>query len=296
MLLVTGITGHSGRHFLQQLIDNSYSGKIRCVVRKNSDLDALNSSGLDIELVFGDLNDYAFVSKAIKNAKTILHIYNIHHSIAIVHAAITNNVERAILVHTTGIYSDCKSVSSEYKRIEEEIFSKSKDRLNLTILRPSMIYGDICDHNMSKFIKMIDVLKIFPLIDDGKCLIQPVNAKDLGKAYYDVLMSPEVTSNKQYNLTGDRPINIKYALFFIRKHLNKTTIFISVSIKISVCIAYIFKILTLGQFDIVEKVLRMGEDRAYSHELAKKDFGYHPMSFEEGIQNEIIQFKIGKQR
>ena len=32
---------------------------------------------------------------------------------------------------------------------------------------------------------------------NGERLIQPVNAKDLGKAYYEVLIRPGVTANKQ---------------------------------------------------------------------------------------------------
>ena len=31
----------------------------------------------------------------------------------------------------------------------------------------------------------------------------------------------------------------------------------------------------------------MGEDRAYSHELAEKDFNYSPIPFEKGIEIEI---------
>lgn len=226
-----------------------------------------------------------------KDVETVFHIYNIYHSPKIIEAAINNKVERAILVHTTGIYSKYKSASSEYNRIESEVIKKAKDKITLTILRPTMIYGDMCDHNMSKFIKMIDKFRIFPLINGGKSLIQPVNARDLGKAYYDVLMKPEVTADKQYNLSGDKPISIKEALTIISNKLDKNTVFISVPIKMSVFAAYILKGITVGKVNIVEKVLRMGEDRAYSHELAKKDFNYTPMSFDEGIEIEINEFK-----
>lgn len=194
-------------------------------------------------------------------------------------------------MHTTGIYSRYKSASSDYFRIESEVMKIAKNKISLTILRPTMIYGDMCDHNMSKFIKMINNLPFFPLVNGGKSLIQPVNARDLGKAYYDVLMNPQITANKQYNLSGNKPISIKEALTIISKKLNKNTIFIPVPINISVFIAYMLKGMTLGKLDIVEKILRMGEDRVYSHELAKKDFNYNPMSFEEGIDIEINEFK-----
>lgn len=291
MLLVTGITGHTGRYFLQELIDNNYEGKIRCVVREISNIEILKNSGLDIEVVTGDLNNRSFIDKIMEDVETVFHIYNIHHSLNILESAIQNNVKRAILVHTTGIYSKYKSASEEYIRIESEVIEKARYNIKLTILRPTMIYGDMCDHNMSKFIKMIDKMKIYPLIDGGEGLIQPVNARDLGKAYYNVLMNTEITANKQYDLSGDKPITVKEALAIISHNLNKKTIFISVPMKLSVFAAYVLKILTLGKFDIVEKVLRMGEDRAYNHKLAKSDFNYSPMSFEKGISIEVDEFK-----
>jgi hypothetical protein len=44
----------------------------------------------------------------------------------------------------------------------------------------------------------------------------------------------------------------------------------------------------------VEQVLRMREDKAFSHESAAKDFGYGPLSFQEGIREEVQEFLTGK--
>lgn len=291
MLLVTGITGHTGQFFLQQLITHNYKGKIRCTVRKNSNVEVLKNSGLDIELVYGDLNDEKFINEIMDGVHEVLHIYNIHHSPTIIRAAISNNAKRVILVHTTGIYSKFKMASEEYKRIEDEVLKiAKKNKINITILRPTMIYGDLCDSNMSKFIKMVDKLRLFPLINGGKSLIQPVNARDLGKAYYQVLMNPQITSNKQYDLSGHKAISIKEALQTISDELNKKTIFIPVPMALSLFVAKTLRLITLGKIDIIEKVLRMGEDRSYSHEQAKIDFNYDPMPFEEGIKIEICEF------
>lgn len=290
MLLVTGITGHSGRYFLNELAKNNYSGKIKCTIRKESNIKLLEESILDIDLCVGNLNDLSFINNIIHDVKTVLHIYNIHYSIEIVKAAIHNGVERVILVHTTGIYSNYKSASEEYKRIESEVIKIAENKIDLTILRPTMIYGDICDRNISKFIKLIDKNKIIPLINRGKSSIQPVNARDLGKAYYDVLVNPKETINKQFDLSGEKPISIKDTLKIISVNMNKKTIYIPVHLKFSILLAYLIKIFTLRKVDIVEKVQRMGEDRAYSHELAKQCFNYNPIAFEEGIKLEIDEY------
>lgn len=299
MLLVTGITGHTGRNFLQELIDHKYEGPIRCIVRETSDTSMLDNSGLNIEKVYGDLNDKEFIRKALNGIDDIMHIYNIHHSPMIVEAAIENNVKRAILVHTTGIYSNFKYASQGYKDVEKkvsELTSKSNCPTKVTILRPTMIYGDLCDSNMSKFIKMIDKFRVMPVINGGRSLIQPVNARDLGKAFYTVLTSPEKTAGKAYDLSGEKPLQMIEVFRLLSDNLNKKTIFVSVPLGFGVFLARVAKLFTLGKVDYVEKVQRMAEDRSYSHEEAKSDFNYKPMSFEDGIQIEVKQYlkKRGK--
>jgi len=293
MLLVTGITGHTGRYFLKELIDHKYEGPIRCIVRETSDITMLDNSGLNIEKVYGDLNNKEFVWKAVNGVDNIMHIYNIHHSPMIVEAAIENNVKRAILVHTTGIYSNFKYASQGYKDVEKKVTEMTADpncSTKVTILRPTMIYGDLCDSNISKFIKMIDKFRFMPVIDGGKSLIQPVNARDLGKAFYTVLMSPEKTAGKAYDLSGEKPLQMIEVFKMISDNLNKKTIFVSVPLGFGVVLAKIAKVLTVGKINYIERVQRMGEDRSYPHAEAKKDFKYNPMSFEEGIQIEVNQY------
>lgn len=293
MLLVTGITGHTGRYFLQELINHKYEGPIRCIVRETSDTSMLDNSGLNIEKVYGDLNNKEFVRKAVNGVDNIMHIYNIHHSPMIVEAAIENNVKRAILVHTTGIYSNFKYASQSYKNIEKRVAEMTADPncpTEVTILRPTMIYGDLCDSNMSKFIKMIDKFRAMPVINGGRSLIQPVNARDLGKAFYSVLMSPEKTAGKAYDLSGEKPLQMIEVFKMISDKLNKKTTFVSVPLGFGVFLARVAKLFTFGKVDYIEKVQRMAEDRSYSHEEAKSDFNYRPMSFEEGIQIEVKQY------
>lgn len=293
MLLVTGITRHTGRYFLQELINHKYEGPIRCIVRKTSDTSMLDNSGLNIEKVYGDLNDKEFIKEVMNGVENIMHIYNIHHSPMIVEAAIENNVKRATLVHTTGIYSNFKYDSQGYKDVEKKVFEMTADPncpTKVTILRPTMIYGDLCDSNMSKFIKMIDRFRVMPVINGGRSLIQPVNARDLGKAFYTVLISPEKTAGKSYDLSGEKPLEMIEVFRLISDNLNKKTTFVSIPLGFGVVLAQIAKVLTLGKIDYVEKVQRMAEDRSYSHQEAKNDFNYNPMSFEKGIHIEVKQY------
>lgn len=291
MILVTGITGHTGRYFIQELVKNNYKDKIRCIVRDKESEKVLENTGLNYEIVVGDLEDCEFLNQACKNVDTILEIYNIRYSLNVLKAALNNKVKRIIFVHTTGIFSKFKMASAEYKEIESKVIAEAKGKIDITILRPTMIYGDICDHNISKFIKMMDKMRIYPLIAGGKAKIQPVNARDLGRAYYKVLMNPERTKNKSYNLSGEKEITIREMLELILKKLNKRTLFITIPMFIATPAAYILKFITFGKVNIVEKVLRMNETRVFSNEEARRDFGYTTLNFEKGIEEEIEQYK-----
>lgn len=291
MLLVTGITGHTGRYFLQELINNKYEDTIRCIIRKTSDTSMLDNSGLNIEKVYGDIYDEVFLEKVTKGVEEIVHIINIRHTLRVLNAAIKNDVKRIVGVHTTGIFSKFRIASEEYVVIEEEIKELlSKNDLSITILRPTMIYGDVCDRNMSKFIKMIDRFRVFPVINHGKSLIQPVNARDLGKAYYDVLMMAVEKSKSEYILSGEKPITMLEAFKLISKNLGKKTTFISFPLGFGVIMARFLKGITIGKIDYIERVQRMSEDRSFSHEEATADFGYKPESFKVGIAREVKEY------
>lgn len=290
MLLIIGATGHTGKYLLEELDKHNYKEKIRFFIRNEEKKKIFENYNLNYEVMIGDLKNEEDLKKACEGIDTIFEIYNIRYSMKVLDAALLNNVKRIIFVHTTGIYSKYKMASSEYKIIEKEVIEKAKNKIDITILRPTMIYGDICDRNIVKFIKMMDKMKIYPMIAGGKAKIQPVNARDLGTAYYKVLINENTTRNKDYNLSGGTEIEIKEMLKMISNKLNKKTIFITIPLRTSVILAYIIRFFSFGKIDIVEKVLRMNETRTFSYENAKKDFGYNPMSLEEGLDIEIKQY------
>lgn len=295
MLLITGITGHSGKYFLKELIKNNYETKIRVVIRGNSSFDYLEKSGLNIEILKGDLSDQSFLEIALKDVDTLFHIASIFYSVNVVKAAISNGVKRIILVHTTGIYSMFKSASYEYKAIEDQVhvlIGNSGKSIELTILRPTMIFGYENDRNIFKFIRFVDKMPIIPVIDRGKGFIQPVHGRDLGKAYFQVLVSNNLA--QEYILSGERSLSMLELFTLIGEYLGKQKYIISIPTQLGVLLAQIAKIVTLGRIDYVERVQRMSENRNFSHENATRDFNYDPESFNDNLNNEVLLYKERK--
>lgn len=294
MLAITGITGHSGGFLLEQLKENHYSEPIRCMVRKLSITERLDNSCLQIEKMVGDLSSDIDLESLVDGAETVLHIASIFWSLRVVDACRKKKVKRVILVHTTGIFSKYKMAAEEYNQIEQKLSSIDVGEMQITILRPTMIFGDIRqDHNIHKFIRMVDKLPVILEINHGAGLIQPVNARDLGRAYYQVVTATKLPE-KEYILSGQRSISIHELFLLIGKYLGKEIHIISCPMWFGVFLAKALKFCTIGKVDYIERVLRMGEDRNYEHLKATRDFGYSPENFDLGLKREVLEYRGAK--
>jgi len=289
MLYITGITGHSGLWFLERLIRENYKGKIRCVVLPESETEFLDKSGLNIEIVIGNLNDQEFLKTTMSGCNTVLHIASIILSPNVIEAAIHNGLEWAILVHTTGRYSKYKSASEEYITIEDSILKK-RDEIGITIVRPTMIYGSCRDQNMYKLITFLDRVKFFPMFGQGSNLMQPVHASDLGNAYYAIIQNRSRTFNKDYNLGGQEALSYLDLVQTVSSALNRRNVIIKIPLWFSILAAKVYNALDKNAVISVEQVLRMQEDKAFGSETAVNDFGYSPVSFQEGIKEEVEEY------
>ena len=291
MLLVTGLTGKTGRCFLRKLEEEGYPEPIRAVVRPTSDVSCLEQSPLAIERVSGDLTDPEFLSRAVEGVDTVLHIANIRYSLGLTRAALGQGVSRLILVHTTGIYSKFKRASAEYLEIEQELEQLTANQpVSVTILRPTMIYGGVDDGNIAVFLRMVDKLRLFPAVGGGRFALQPVHREDLAQAYLDVLTHPDQTAGKIYDLSGSYPIDLIDILQEMSRLLGKKTRFVTVPFGLTYFGAVCLYGVSFGRVDIREKVQRLVEPRAYPHDQAAADFGYSPMDFREGLAREVEEY------
>jgi nucleoside-diphosphate-sugar epimerase len=292
MLYVTGITGHTGRWFLQRLVRERCAAPLRCVVRDTSDLSVLMASGLDVELVKGDLTAPGFLNSSMSGVDTVLHIAGIDFSSGVMRAALANGVTWAVLVHTTGRYSRYKSASEGYIQTEDTILSM-RDRIGVTILRPTMIYGSSRDRNMYLLIDFLYRHRFFPVFGSGANLLQPVLARDLGNAYFDVLARRDDTFNREYDLPGKAPLSYLDLIHATLTALNRRTFVIHLPVTLSIVAAYLYNRLVRNPLISVEQVRRMQEDKTFPYDRAAADFGYAPASFTEGIRDEVAEYLRG---
>lgn len=299
ILAVTGLTGKkSGGGTAAMLaahqdeVLEKFPGGVRALIRATSDTSRLDAADFPFQKLCGDLTDPDFLEQAFQGVDTILHIAGITLTPKITDAAVKCGVRRLICVHTTGIYSKYKAAGENYRRIDSYVEAQCKDNhIALTILRPTMIYGNTSDHNVVRFIKMVDRLPLMPVVNGAKYDLQPVHYMDLSEAYFRVLMNG-ITEDRNYILSGGAPIPLRKMLTEIGNCLGKKVHFINCPFPIAYAGAWLLYLVTFGKKDYREKVQRLCEPRTYPHEDASRDFGYSPRNFEDGIAEEVREYQL----
>ena len=300
-LVLTGVTGQkSGGVFLEHIasyieeISAKFPGGITVACRESSNTSRLEDLLPQAIIKRGDLSDANFLQEAFAGADTIVHIAWIRFSRQVADAAAAVGARRLICVHTTGIYSKYKAAGEEYRHIDAYVEEKCKSfNISLTILRPTMIYGNTTDMNVTRFIRMVDRLPVMPVVNGARYELQPVHYKDLAQAYYSCLMN-EATGNHNYSLSGGEVIQLRDMLKVIGDNLGKKVTFVSVPYPLAYAGAWCVYVASLGKVDYREKVQRLCEPRVYSHEDATRDFGYNPRTFREGVIGEVKEYLAKK--
>lgn len=302
ILAITGATGRKSGGVFSDVISKNiaevkkyFPDGIKALVRVQSNTSILEKKIPGLKIERGDFEDIEFLENALIEVDTLVHIAGIHTSKKIVTAASKAKVRRLILVHTTGIYSKYKAAGEEYRKIDESIYKICKrQNIGLTILRPTMIYGNLTDDNICVFIKMVDKLPIMPVVNGARYALQPVHYEDLGKAYYDVMIHEKETWNHDYILSGGAPIELRDIFLSIGEKLEKNVKFFSVPFLIAYTGSIILYWLSGRKLDYREQVQRLCEPRVFSYSEAETDFGYKPRDFYTGIIDEIKEYQSAK--
>ena len=282
MILLTGATGFLGGYVLEELVKRGH--EVICFVRETSNLDKIKQ--LNVPYIFGELDDFESICKALEDKEALINIASLGfgHAPNIVNACQKMNVKRAIFVSTTGIFTKLNPDSKVIRLEAERLIKESK--LDYTIIRPTMIYGTPKDRNMWRLVKYLKRLPVLPILGDGTYLQQPVYVKDLAWA---VVSAYETDSSikKAYNISGLEALTYNEVVDVTGKALGKKVLKIHVPMKLSYNLLKIYEKISSKPKLKAEQVLRLNENKVFSHEDAAKDFGYKPMSFHEGIALEI---------
>lgn len=280
-IFVTGATGFTGSRVVPLLLKNGF--EVRCLYRASSDRSPLN--GLKIEWALGDVADTESLTSAMQGTDALVNIASLGfgHADSIIRAAKDAGIKRAIFISTTAIFTRLNA-SSKKVRVAAELAIETSG-LKYTILRPTMIYGSPRDRNMWRLIRFMRLSPIVPVFGDGKYLQQPIFVDDVAAAVLSCLQS-EATIGKSYNIAGAHPLTYNEVIDTIAKALNRQIWKFYIPSSLVISLLRLFERIHIPLPIKSEQVLRLNEDKNFNYVEAQRDFGFTPLSFEEGISIE----------
>ncbi len=286
-VFVTGGTGFTGSRLVPLLLQEGY--QVRCLYRPTSDRSTLLSAHPDIEWVEGDLSRTQPLASAMHGSDVLVNRASLGfgHADSILHAAQTVGIERASFISTTAIFTRLNAKSRQV-RVAAEL-SIEMSGLQYTIIRPTMIYGSPRDRNIWRLIRFLRYSPVIPVFGGGLSLQQPIYVDDVARAVVGCLSSAK-TVCKSYNIAGKHPLTYNEVIDTIAGQLKKQVWKWHIPSTPVIALLSFFEHLRIPLPIKAEQVQRLNENKNYSTSEAERDFGFRPLSFEEGVGFEIAAY------
>jgi len=290
--------------------------KLRVLVRKTSN--TTNLKKLNVEIVFGSLNDLDSLRKATENIETVYHLaamlgspeitynqlyeVNVKGTENLIKACTENKVKRFVLISSVAAMGPTKNMADETTKCNPKTdydktkhFSEiavRKSELGWTIIRPTMVYGPGEIRNKAKMFRLIQK-GFFAIIGNGKNLMSLVYIDNLVSGI--ILAGESTRAIKQTYIISDKnPYTMNEFIKTIAKQEKVRTPF-----HIPVWLAYIgafcFKILRffgVPQLLSVDRIKNMTMNHSFNISRAIKELNYNPeISLDEGIKRTVEWYR-----
>jgi uncharacterized protein YbjT (DUF2867 family) len=281
--VLIGATGFTGSRVLPLLHDYD----VTCLVRGASGAARLPASA---PRIIGSMDDAASLREALRGRELLVCIASIGfgHAPALVAAAREAGIRRALFIGTTAIFTSLNAKSKAVRVAAEETIAASG--MEWTILRPTMIYGAPGDRNMERLIRWLRRWPVIPVAGNGRHLQQPVHVDDVARAVADALRSPR-TAGRAYNISGAEPLTFDDIVDTVAGLLGRRVRKLHVPLRPVVALLNAAERAHVRLPIRAEQILRLNEDKAFSHDDAVRDFGFVTRTFAQGIAAEIGELR-----
>lgn len=170
-----------------------------------------------------------------------------------------------------------RAVADQLARAEDAVMAFCAERgIACTLLRPTLIYAEGEDQNISRLAGLIRRFGVLPLSGDGRGRRQPVHADDLAAAALAALDTP-AAFNKAYDLPGGETLTYKEMCQRIFEALGRPPRILSAPPAVWGAAFTLAKPFLPGATAAMGA--RMAEDLVFDAEPARRDFGYAPRDF-----------------
>jgi uncharacterized protein YbjT (DUF2867 family) len=278
---VTGATGFTGRRIVGELLRRGH--EVVALVRPPAS--RLASSG-GVRVVEGDMSDALALHQLLDDTEGFVHAASLGfgHAPSIADAVEAARPLRSVFFSSTALFTHLPAASKAVRlAAEERVRALTAE---WTIVRPTMIYGAEGDRNMERLIRFLARTPIVLLPGGGRALVQPVHVEDLGRAAVDALLC-SAAARREYNLAGADPAPLRELVVHVADLLGRKPLLVTVPVRPVAAALRVWGTLRLPPRLKPEQVLRLAEDRSFPYDEARRDWGYAPRGWRQGLAEEV---------
>jgi len=279
MMLVTGGMGYVGQFLLRELAQQKRS--VRCLVRPGKPKEKLHQlEQWGMEWVEGDLLNGEVRRRALKGVRTVVHLAHIRYGAALL-ADMPGEVERVVMMSSLWRFSRVQSAAVD-EVVESEHAVEGSDK-PWVLLRPSMIYGPGNDRNISRLRTHLRRWRCVPIFGSGYAVHQPVYVEDVVGATIAAVDQPDI-EHRSYALAGGEELTYRDLLHALGDSIGVSPLIVPLPARF---LAYIIGVLREWGIRLPvdsEQIMRLQEDKRYDTADARRELGFNPLCFKEGLQ------------
>jgi nucleoside-diphosphate-sugar epimerase len=318
--LVTGATGFVGKSIVKELKKRGVD--VTALVRKSSNLEYLVNE--NIPYVYGDLTDFDSLKKAFKNHNVVIHAAglvtdwgkkadyiktNYYGTKNLLEACVATNIRRVLHVSTVSVFNAQTDQPinedtpwneripgwySKSKHMAEELVRDymQKQRLDITIVYPSWIYGEGDQHFVPEIIQALRTGKMLFFRDQGNHVIEIVYVGNLVEAIV-LILSNDQTIGKSFILSDKPKITFREFVNTIAGRIGAKEVNFTVPYPIAYSAAFIMESL-FHMFNIKKRpfltrssVLFLGNNIIYDTSNLQSIGFKQPYDFKEAIERSL---------
>lgn len=198
----------------------------------------------------------------------------------------SRGVRRIVILSSTSLYTKARSESTDERAVAAQLEKAEldikgwaeKNGVEWVVLRPTLIYGQGLDKNISEIARVIRRFGFFPLLGKASGLRQPIHASKVALACIAALLKRTII-NRSYNISGGEILSYRTMIERIFFALNRPVWFFPIPLFTFRIAVRIMRLFPRYRHWTVSMTERMNTDLVFDHSDAVKDFNFEPGTF-----------------